>query len=113
MSEATKESLKGAYETEPGNGRERDSYLKDTTTYLIVEKVCIVLCYSFIVNSLFCNSKKHKITRKELLHALLLLTTKQVVKSPLTWFQSSTCWIHGELKLLLLKFQNQLLEVLF
>lgn len=41
VSEATKEALKGAYDTEPGNGGERDAYLEKmgTQTYLIVEKV--------------------------------------------------------------------------
>ncbi len=41
VSGPTKEALNGAYETEPGNGGERDSYLKKIgiDTYLIVEKV--------------------------------------------------------------------------
>lgn len=41
MSEPTKEALNGAYETEPGHGGERDSYLEKAgiSTYLIVEKV--------------------------------------------------------------------------
>jgi hypothetical protein len=43
VSEPTKEALKGAYETEPGNGEDRDDYLKKsgTKTYLIVEKVSV------------------------------------------------------------------------
>lgn len=43
MSEPTKEALNGAYETEPGNGGDRDSYLEKSgiKTYLIVEKVCL------------------------------------------------------------------------
>ena len=47
MSEPTKEALNGAYETEPGNGGERDSYLEKNgvKTYLIVEKVA----YYFMV----------------------------------------------------------------
>lgn len=41
VSEATKEALKGVYETEPGHGGERDGYLEKIgiNTYLIVEKV--------------------------------------------------------------------------
>lgn len=37
ISEATFHCLNGAYEVEPGNGQDRDSYLKDNnvTTYLI------------------------------------------------------------------------------
>ncbi len=55
MSEATKEALKGAYETEPGHGGERDAYLDKTgvTTYLIVEKVCVILSpFLFLVEQL-------------------------------------------------------------
>ena len=41
ISEATKEALKGVYDTEPGDGGERDPYLErtGTKTYFIVEKV--------------------------------------------------------------------------
>ena len=41
ISEATLEYVKSDYEVEPGNGHERDSYLKakQIKTYLIVEKV--------------------------------------------------------------------------
>ena len=41
ISEATKEALKGVYDTEPGDGGERDAYLErmGTKTYFIVEKV--------------------------------------------------------------------------
>lgn len=37
ISEATYQLLNGAYEVEPGDGQERDAYLKDhnITTYLI------------------------------------------------------------------------------
>lgn len=37
ISEATYQCLNGAYDIEPGNGQERDSYLRehDVTTYLI------------------------------------------------------------------------------
>lgn len=38
VSESTVNALGGAYEVEPGNGAERDSYLKDTKTFFIVEK---------------------------------------------------------------------------
>lgn len=50
MSEATKEALKGAYETDPGSGEERDGYLKNAgiKTYLIVERVCTVQTILFI-----------------------------------------------------------------
>ena len=46
ISEATKDALKGAYDTEPGDGGSRDDYLEkmDIKTYLIVEKVCLVMC---------------------------------------------------------------------
>ena len=41
ISEATLECVKHDYEVEPGNGHERDAYLKakNIKTYLIVEKV--------------------------------------------------------------------------
>ena len=41
ISESTLQSLNGAYDVEPGNGIERDDYLKKNhvTTYLIIEKV--------------------------------------------------------------------------
>lgn len=47
MSEATKEALNGAYDTEPGHGGERDAYLEKTgtITYLIVEKVNLLTFY--------------------------------------------------------------------
>lgn len=40
VSEATKKALNGAYDTEPGDGGSRDTYLEKINTYLIVEKVC-------------------------------------------------------------------------
>ena len=48
MSAATKDALRGAYETEPGHGGERDAYLDKTgvTTYLIVEKASALITFS-------------------------------------------------------------------
>ena len=43
MSEATKDFLGDAYELEPGDGESRDPYLRGTTTYLIVEKVTLII----------------------------------------------------------------------
>ena len=41
ISQSTLDSLNGAYEVEPGNGVDRDDYLKknNVKTYLIIEKV--------------------------------------------------------------------------
>ena len=41
ISQSTLDSLNGAYEVEPGNGVDRDDYLKKNSvkTYLIIEKV--------------------------------------------------------------------------
>ena len=39
ISQSTLDALGKAYEVEPGNGSERDSYLEGMTTYLIVQKV--------------------------------------------------------------------------
>ena len=49
VSESTKEALKGAYETEPGHGGDRDSYLDKAgmDTFLIVEKV-VLFCIQWI-----------------------------------------------------------------
>ena len=43
MSESTLTALGGEFDVEPGNGGERDSYLKvnKVKTYLIMEKVCV------------------------------------------------------------------------
>ena len=43
MSESTLTALEGEFDVEPGNGGERDSYLKENKvkTYLIMEKVCV------------------------------------------------------------------------
>ena len=62
MSEATKDALKGAYDTEPGNGGERDPYLEKagTTTYLIVEKVHFPLIVYYHELQCFVESRYYR-----------------------------------------------------
>ena len=53
ISQSTLNQLKDTFEVEPGNGGERDNYLKDrnVTTYFIIDRVCTVLFYKIVIHS--------------------------------------------------------------